>query len=293
MHEILLPASRLIRLRNSYQHPNRATLASRIPFFGRRVPLRPFWRRRSVRTSLADRFIRRAEPVTTPALDVTYAARRAAGAAAATTAAAASKTKEAANKTATIVNDARSRVHIERPSRRKALRRAAPIVAAGAAVGVLAMFYLDPSQGKRRRALTRDKFTRVRKLFTKDVPATLERRGRFFRGVARGVRHEAAEALINGHRPPVDDETLVDRVRSEALRDARYKAGEIHVEAHLGRVTLRGQIEQPDDIRTLVDRTRHVEGVAEVRSYLHTPGTPAPNKADVSMPVPAHMAGAG
>jgi hypothetical protein len=59
------------------------------------------------------------------------------------------------------------------------------------------------------------------------------------------------------------------------------KAGEINVEAYDGCVTLRGQLEHPGDIRRLVEATRRVEGVREVRSYLHLPGTLPPNKAEI------------
>ncbi|HET6615179.1 MAG TPA: hypothetical protein VFH62_04760, partial [Dehalococcoidia bacterium] len=57
-------------------------------------------------------------------------------------------------------------------------------------------------------------------------------------------------------------------------------------------VTLRGQLEHPDAIRRLVNETAHVDGVREVRNYLHLPGTPPPNMASVYTrhgPVPQHL----
>ena len=112
------------------------------------------------------------------------------------------------------------------------------------------------------------------------------------RGVARGIVHETTDALpFNGH-PPVDDETLVARVRSEVLRDDHIKAGEINLDAYEGCVTLRGQLAHADEIRRLVNETAHVDGVREVRNYLHLPGTPPPNMASVytrSNPVPQHL----
>jgi hypothetical protein len=56
---------------------------------------------------------------------------------------------------------------------------------------------------------------------------------------------------------------------------------------------LRGQLDEPSDIERLVSATKHVDGVNEVRSYLHLPGTPPPNKAEVFERLPAHMAAAG
>jgi osmotically-inducible protein OsmY len=143
------------------------------------------------------------------------------------------------------------------------------------------MFYFDAHSGRRRRARVRDRFAHAGRIFRRDVPRTIERKGRFFGGVARGVRHDAAEMLPLHMRrqQPVDDETLVARVRSEAFRDGRIKAGELHVDAYEGCVTLRGQLDESLASEVL-SRTRRIEGVAQVRSYLHAPGTPAPNKAE-------------
>ena len=118
------------------------------------------------------------------------------------------------------------------------------MLVAGVAAGALGMYYLDPQSGRRRRALMRDRLAHMRRVLTRQVPRTVERHGRFFGGVAKGIRHEAAEmARLNGHQATVDDETLVARVRSEALRERGIKAGEIHLDAYEGCVTLRGQLE--------------------------------------------------
>jgi osmotically-inducible protein OsmY len=88
-----------------------------------------------------------------------------------------------------------------------------------------------------------------------------------------------------------DDDTLVARVRSEVLRNGT--AGQINVDAYEGCVTLRGQLDHYEDIQRIVHRTRHVDGVREIRSYLHLPGTLPPNKAEIYLKerVPAHLAG--
>jgi osmotically-inducible protein OsmY len=43
-------------------------------------------------------------------------------------------------------------------------------------------------------------------------------------------------------------------------------------------VYLRGQLERPDEIEQLVVRARAVDGIKDVESLLHPPGTPAPTK---------------
>jgi osmotically-inducible protein OsmY len=164
------------------------------------------------------------------------------------------------------------------------------LAATGAATGALLMYYLDPHAGRRRRALARDRAAHLARVFGRDVPRGIERRGRLLRGRARGLSHEAAELVhLNGHGGIADNETLVARVRSEALRDARVQPGEINIDAYEGCVTLRGQVESEGVIEDLVRAVRHIDGVTAVRSYLHLPGTPPPNKAESVEHVPAHL----
>jgi hypothetical protein len=153
-------------------------------------------------------------------------------------------------------------------------------ILAAASVGALAMYLLDPGQGRRRRALARDQFAHAGHAF-EHARRRMNRRGRFLRGVAKGVGHDAAHLVRHdGHYPLADNETLVARVRSEVLGDERLKAGEIHVDAYEGCVTLRGQLPDVEAVRRVINAVKHVEGVVEVRSYLHLPGEIPPNKAE-------------
>lgn len=160
-------------------------------------------------------------------------------------------------------------------------RRSLPLIIAGAAVGAGAMYWLDASEGRRRRAMVRDRFAHLRAAFGRDLPHRLERRGRYVRGISRGFAHDAAGLLHRGGHHAFDDETLVARVRSEALRDRHLKSGEVNIDAYEGCVTLRGQIPDVELLEELVQRTQRIEGVRSVRSYLHLPGTVPPNKAEV------------
>ena len=54
----------------------------------------------------------------------------------------------------------------------------------------------------------------------------------------------------------------------------------VTVDVEDGVVFLRGQLRGPEDIRSVEDAVREVPGVSEVRSLLHTAGSPAPNKAE-------------
>ncbi|HYM14158.1 MAG TPA: BON domain-containing protein [Dehalococcoidia bacterium] len=260
MHKILLPTHRLERLRNSYVHPLQAALAARLPVLGDRVPLRPYWRRRPLSLAAGP------EPLQTRAL------------------AAATVATALARDAARSAGSASGRM----------ARRPVVALAIGLGAGALSMYYLDTQSGRRRRALVHDRLAHARSVLTRKVPRTVERRGRFITGVAKGLTHEAAGvAGLNGHHQPADDETLVARVRSEVLREREIKAGEINIDAYEGCVTLRGQLEREDDIASLVDAARRVDGVREVRSYLHLPGTLPPNKAESYTLVPPEYARPG
>ncbi|MBF6600781.1 MAG: BON domain-containing protein [Dehalococcoidia bacterium] len=202
----------------------------------------------------------------------------------------AARARRAAKRTAAAAGERAPKGNVERQKlgrdvgkrgrkRSRGSRRSAMFI--GVAIGAMLMYWFDSMSGRRRRALVRDRFAHIAHIFSRQIPDRLERRGRFLRGVARGLRHDATSLLPNGDRPAVDDETLVDRVRSEVLRGHGIKAGEIHLDAYAGVVTLRGQLQYPDQIRRLIEDTSRTEGVRQVRSYLHLPGTLAPNKAEI------------
>lgn len=157
-------------------------------------------------------------------------------------------------------------------------------ILAAMSFGALLMYIFDPAQGRRRRALAGDQVAHAGHAFA-HVRRRIARRGRFLRGVAKGVGHDAGHVTghvvrHDRHYRLVDNETLVARVRSEVLGDDGLKAGEIHVDAYEGCVTLRGQLDDVRQIQRIINATKHVDGVIETRSYLHLPGEIPPNKAE-------------
>jgi osmotically-inducible protein OsmY len=74
----------------------------------------------------------------------------------------------------------------------------------------------------------------------------------------------------------VDDATLVDKVESEIFRDPTAPKGRININAERGRVVLRGEVDQPEQISALEAAVREVPGVKDVENLLHLPGTSAP-----------------
>jgi osmotically-inducible protein OsmY len=73
-----------------------------------------------------------------------------------------------------------------------------------------------------------------------------------------------------------DDATLKDKVESELFRDEHEVKGAININAQEGVVQLRGEVPSQDLIDVLVEKTEKIQGVREVESLLHTPGTEAP-----------------
>jgi hypothetical protein len=151
-------------------------------------------------------------------------------------------------------------------------RRLAPyaaVFAAGAAVA----YVLDPHGGRRRRALARDRVFGV-------AHRTRRRVGRATRSGGQ-VSYALVQRLMHapfGTPRPVDDTTLVDRVKAALHRADDVPVGRISVNAVDGCVQLRGQVDRYDQIDAIEAVVRAVSGVDEVDNLLHMPGTPAPNK---------------
>jgi osmotically-inducible protein OsmY len=144
--------------------------------------------------------------------------------------------------------------------------------AVAAGVGAAAAYLLDPDRGRSRRARLRDQG----KAFGRRKARVLERQASFQRGRAEGVIQRARH---RGSRPPADDRALADRVRTEVLRGDPAHT-HLNVDAVDGVVSVRGQVADLDTAMDIERRIRQIPGVADVENLLHTPGQPAPNKAD-------------
>jgi osmotically-inducible protein OsmY len=152
-------------------------------------------------------------------------------------------------------------------------REQLPFYLAAAVGGVALLYFLDPSNGRRRRHTARDR------------ARSLGRHG--FRRARKLVRHTTSDTYGLGQRlvhrlprpaPALDDATLVDKVESTVFRDRDVPKGEININAENGVVFLRGQVERPELVEELADRVRKVRGVRGVENLLHTPGTPPPKR---------------
>lgn len=285
MHDVLLPSSKVRRLHNSVRLPQEAAVAARLPVIGRRVPLRGYWARRPVHTRalLGELWQRRHGVPLLPHISVQDGL-------AATESIVADAGRRATPvldpMTAAVRNGAdRAAVrwrHIHVPEGvRKRLRGGVWRFGAVAAASMAFMYYADPVSGRRRRAIVRDRVSRAGHAAGR-VPARVEKRGRFARGVARGIVHGTRTLFgADGHGDAADEEMLVARVRSEMFRDTGTRPGGINIDAYEGCVTLRGQLSSESEIRRLIAAAKAIEGVRSVRSYLHLPDELPPNKAQM------------
>ena len=140
-------------------------------------------------------------------------------------------------------------------------------------LGALITYFFDPENGRRRRALARD---RIPALFRRGSER-LERTGRGVAAEAYGVKQKVKH-VKEQEKPQPDDVTLARKVETEIFRDAEVPKGQINVNAENGVVVLRGEVEGAELIKDLEKRTKKVQGVKEVENLLHTPGSAAPTK---------------
>ena len=150
---------------------------------------------------------------------------------------------------------------------RRKIFRLAIVSGAGAA----AAYFFDPDRGRARRAQARDQAQAL----VRRQQAEAERQAQHAANVAAG---EAAQAQGAGVPRPVDDVEVVNVVR-QALSGLGVDTTDVTVESVDGVVTLRGQVPSREALTAVEGAVSGTPGVVEVQSFLHTPGTPAPNKA--------------
>lgn len=129
----------------------------------------------------------------------------------------------------------------------------------GVGIGAGLMFLLDPQQGRRRRALIRDKLNR----FANELPDAADVISRDLRNRARGLVAETRPRLGRG---PLNDRVLCERVRSRMGRAVSHP-GAVEVSATGGRLTLSGRI-LANDVGRLMRYVWAVPGVRDVENRL-------------------------
>jgi uncharacterized membrane protein len=147
--------------------------------------------------------------------------------------------------------------------------RSAFYLVGGMGLGAGLMYFLDPQQGRRRRALVRDQFVSVASQADDAVGC-----------VARDLAHQVQGLLAEGWsvlaRWTPDDRQLAEHVRSKMGRYVSHPSA-IGVTARDGRVTLSGHIlaHEVDDLLACVARVPGVRGVENrVEVHQHSGNVP-------------------
>src|SRR5690606_9058450 len=132
-------------------------------------------------------------------------------------------------------------------------------------LGAGLMYFFDPQQGARRRAMVRDKANR----FVNTMDTSLEKALEDSRNRTRGVLSEMIARLSDQGAP---DWILEERVRSNLGRLARHARG-VSVSADGGRIILSGPVlrEEEDTLVKTAMRTRGVRGVENQLQIFDSP----------------------
>lgn len=133
------------------------------------------------------------------------------------------------------------------------------IVAGGAGLGFGLMYFLDPTLGRRRRALVRDRAVWL----ARDSREMLEGASRDIVNRAQGLRHAGSQLLSRGQ---ADDRVLEQRVRAKLGRASSHPSA-IQVAVENGIATLRGAVLE-HELNDILAAVSGVRGIREVRNEL-------------------------
>jgi osmotically-inducible protein OsmY len=138
--------------------------------------------------------------------------------------------------------------------------------AAALIVGAGLAYLFDPQSGKGRRHKLRDRSLAVLRRSSRRATG----KAKYVAGQAEGVAAEAVSAVV-----PRDDlagdETVKDRILSQAFREAGVSTHDVSVDVSDGIATLRGTLASADLAQALIERVRAVPGVRTVTPRLTVP----------------------
>ena len=127
----------------------------------------------------------------------------------------------------------------------------------GATVGAAGAYLFDPERGRTRRAKLADQSTAALRTARDRARA----KARYQQGVARGMAHRLTEAF---HEPiVVDDDTLLQKIRSEAVGRWDGPKRDLEIDVRDGTVIVRGPAGR-DQAGELIRLVESVDGVRMV-----------------------------
>ena len=133
------------------------------------------------------------------------------------------------------------------------------------AVGMAAMYFLDPNRGARRRGLVGNQFSRT----TTRAPRMMKAAGQDLANRAYGMLAEATNLFRSDAAP---DQVIEARVRSKMGREISHP-GAVHVSVRDGNVTLEGDVLEREE-PALLACVNKVRGVKSVENRLDKHASP-------------------
>lgn len=127
-------------------------------------------------------------------------------------------------------------------------------------VGAALMYFLDPDNGRRRRALARDQLVHGQRVLTDATQAMVHNAANHTRGTIKKLQQRISSEEV------VDDGVLLERVRA-AMGHVVGDPHAIELRVHDGCVTLKGPA-RAEQIEELVACAARVRGVREVDNRL-------------------------
>jgi BON domain len=130
-------------------------------------------------------------------------------------------------------------------------------------IGAGAAYLFDPRQGRRRRNVLRDRSAAI----ARRTVRLGAKKAKFAGGHARGVLARGRR-LASGHDVVSDDAKIVQRIRSDALRNVGVTTKDVEVEVEDGVATLRGTVATRSLADDLVAQVSKVPGVRDVAAMI-------------------------
>lgn len=172
------------------------------------------------------------------------------------------RTEAARKRIDPAVEGVRSRLPGREPSRLE--RAKTPLLVAGAAaVGGAAVYFLDPVQGKARRARAKDRTASA----LRKTGRTAGKAATRLKNRAQGAAHEA---VPSAEEPEFTEPTLAHKVESEVLGDPEFPKGRVNVSAENGTIVLKGDLDDAEQVHRLEEAVRRVDGVHDVENRIST-----------------------
>ena len=131
------------------------------------------------------------------------------------------------------------------------------------ALGAATAYFFDPRDGRRRRALMRDRTLAL----LRQARRRLVGKGKYVAGQAQGVA-ATTHSRVASPEVATDDETVRQRILSDAFRDVPVSTKDVDVQVHVGVATLRGAVPDETLVETLARRVSETPGVTQVKPEL-------------------------